>query len=479
MWQNAVTDGSVERLWPGSQLQHYVLPSAVESGIQGGQYFVWTILFLIVFGLVFRRPFSVFFTWMGGFFKSPVRRTYFDTSPAVRYGLLLSFVITLPISAFLVYGTQAVEAPYYVILGCICAYFALRFIVTSGISYVSGEDGFVTAVNRMSCVSFMTAVMVFCVIYILGMFMPDLFPVLTDKVAPAVSGVLVFLYLTEQLRIIFAFKEPLLMSILYLCTLEILPIAIAVATILKKISNILVSQPAPGNTQSPFSEITSKYGVQVDYFPFFKIEPLTAKEFRAQKVAILDYTAIFFSAKSSIDAFFSVCEAMRVTVPETMKYFCTTENIALYLQKHIVYRKRKIFFGKGTVDSVIDTIGPKHKGENFLIASTDTTKPDVIKAFTKAGLKFGNAVFSKTVYSDLKDVDLSKYQMVVFYSPSDVKSLAQNYPDFKQGDLLFVTYGPSTARALKENGFAVEVEAPTPEAPSVSKALLLYLENHK
>ena len=234
-----------------------------------------------------------------------------------------------------------------------------------------------------------------------------------------------------------------------------------------------------GNTQSPFSEITSKYGVQVDYFPFFRIEPLTAKEFRTQKVAILDYTAIFFSAKSSIDAFFSVCEAMRVTVPETMKYFCTTENIALYLQKHIVYRKRKIFFGKGTIESVMEAIGPKHKGENFLIASTDMTKPDVIKAFTKAGLKFGNAVFSKTVYSDLKDVDLSKYQMVVFYSPSDVKSLVQNFPDFKQDGLLFVTYGPSTAKALKDNGFVVEVEAPTPEAPSVSKALLLYLENHK
>ena len=233
-----------------------------------------------------------------------------------------------------------------------------------------------------------------------------------------------------------------------------------------KISNILVSQPAPGNTQSPFSEITSKYGVQVDYFPFFRIEPLTAKEFRTQKVAILDYTAIFFSAKSSIDAFFSVCEAMRVTVPETMKYFCTTENIALYLQKHIVYRKRKIFFGKGTIESVMEAIG-------------DTTKPDVIKAFTKAGLKFGNAVFSKTVYSDLKDVDLSKYQMVVFYSPSDVKSLVQNFPNFKQAGLLFVTYGPSTAKALKDNGFVVEVEAPTPEAPSVSKALLLYLENHK
>ena len=170
---------------------------------------------------------------------------------------------------------------------------------------------------------------------------------------------------------------------------------------------------------------------------------------------------------------------MRVTVPETMKYFCTTENIALYLQKHIVYRKRKIFFGKGTVDSVIDTIGSKHKGENFLIASTDSTKPEVIKAFTKAGVKFGNAVFSKTVYSDLTQIDLNKYQMVVFYSPSDVKSLLNSYPEFQQNGLLFVTYGPSTAKVLKDHGYSVEVEAPTPEAPSVSKALLLYLENIK
>ena len=229
-----------------------------------------------------------------------------------------------------------------------------------------------------------------------------------------------------------------------------------------KISNILVSQPAPGNTQSPFSEITSKYGIHIDYFPFFRIEPVTAKEFRAQKVAVLDYSAVFFSSKSSIDAFFTVCEEMRVTVPETMKYFCTTENIALYLQKHIVYRKRKIFFGKGTVDSVLEVIGTKHKNEQFLIAS-----------------KFGNAVFSKTVSSDLKELDLSRYQMAVFYSPLDVKSLMQNYPDFKQNGLLFVTYGLSTAKAMKDNGLAVEVEAPTPEAPSVSRALMLYLEKQK
>ena len=242
------------------------------------------------------------------------------------------------------------------------------------------------------------------------------------------------------------------------------------------ISDILVAQPAPGNTQSPFSEITSKFGVHVDYSPFFHIEPLTAKEFRAQKVTILDYTAIFFSAKSSIDAFFAVCEAMRVIVPETMKYFCTAENIALYLQKHIVYRKRKIFFGKGTVDSVIETIGTKHKGENFLIASTDSTKPEVIKAFTKAGVKFGNAVFSKTVYSDLTQIDLSKYQMVVFYSPSDVKSLLENFPDFKQGDLQIATFGPATAKAVKEAGLEIAIMAPSPQVPSIAKALELYLE---
>lgn len=246
-----------------------------------------------------------------------------------------------------------------------------------------------------------------------------------------------------------------------------------------KIKSILVSQPAPGNTTSPFREISVKYGVEIDYLPFFKIEPVTAKEFRAQRVNILDYTAIVFSAKSSIDAFFAICEETRTVVPETMKYFCTTENIALYLQKHIVYRKRKIFFGSGTTDSIITAIGTKHKNEKFLIASTDVTRPDVIKTFTKANLTFGTAVFSKTVYSDLKEVDLKKYQMVVFYSPSDVKSLLDNYPDFTQEDLLFVTYGPATEKALTEANIKVEVTAPTPMAPSVSKALMLYLESRQ
>lgn len=245
------------------------------------------------------------------------------------------------------------------------------------------------------------------------------------------------------------------------------------------ITNILVSQPDPGNTISPFSEITEKNGIQIDYIPFFKIAPVDVKEFRNQKINILDYTAIFFSAKSSIDAFFAICEETKTAVPETMKYFCTTENIALYLQKHIIYRKRKIFFGKGTTDSVIAIIGTKHKNEKFLLASTDVPKADVIKAFTKAKLKFKEAVFSKTVYSDLSKVDMSKYQMMVFYSPSDIKSLISNFPGFEQKNLLFVTYGPSTAKAVKDAGFSIEISAPTPEAPSVAKALLMYLGDCK
>lgn len=245
-----------------------------------------------------------------------------------------------------------------------------------------------------------------------------------------------------------------------------------------KVTNILISQQAP-TASSPYTDIISKYGVTIDFNQFFYVQPVTAREFRAQRIEILEHTAIVFSSKSTIDAFFSICEETRVAVPETMKYFCTTEAIALYLQKHIVYRKRKIFFGKGTVDSIIEAIGTKHKNETFLIAATDSTKPDVLKAFTKAKLKFQSAVFCKTMYSDMKEWDLHKYQMLVCYSPLDVKSLQDNFPEFKQENIKFLAFGPATAKALKDAGIEVEVTAPTPEAPSVAQALLIYLEKNK
>lgn len=241
------------------------------------------------------------------------------------------------------------------------------------------------------------------------------------------------------------------------------------------IKNILISQPAPANG-SPYTDLISKYGVNIDFHPFFKVEEVGVRDFRAQKVNVLDYTAIVFTSKTAIDAFFHLCEETRVVVPETMKYFCQSEAIALYLQKHIVYRKRKIFFGTGTVDSIIDCITAKHKTENFLIACTDALKPETKKLFVKAKLKYGSAVFVNTVSCNLSDIDLSKYQMVVFYSPADIKSLKENYPDFVQGDLLFATYGLTTAKAMKTAKLKMEIEAPTPEAPSIAKALMNYFE---
>lgn len=245
-----------------------------------------------------------------------------------------------------------------------------------------------------------------------------------------------------------------------------------------KITNILISQPAPQNS-SPYTELVSKYGVEVDFQPFFRVEPLNAKEFRAQKINILDFTAIVFTAKTTIDAFFKLCEELRVTVPETMKYFCNSEATAVYLQKHIVYRKRKIFYGNGTTASILDAIGSKHKDEKFLLAVTaDHIKGDLYKLFSKTKYKFESAAFVKTIYSDLKEVDMGKYQIMVFYSPADVKSLMENYPEFEQKELKIATFGPAAAKAVADAGFESNIQAPTPQAPSIAKALSLYMQEN-
>lgn len=242
-----------------------------------------------------------------------------------------------------------------------------------------------------------------------------------------------------------------------------------------KIKKILISQPKPLNA-SPYSDLVSKYGVSVDFHPFFKMEPLTAKEFRAQKINILDYTAIIFTSRTTIDAFFRLCEELRIAVPETMKYFCASESIALYLQKYIVYRKRKIFFGDGTQASIVTAIGTKHKDEKFLIAATDCNKNDIQKIFVKTKFQYNSAVFVKTINSNLAEFHLDEYQMVVFYSPSDVKSLLDNFPEFDQKELQIATFGPATAKAVKSAGLNSIITAPTPEAPSIAKAITLYLD---
>jgi uroporphyrinogen-III synthase len=244
------------------------------------------------------------------------------------------------------------------------------------------------------------------------------------------------------------------------------------------VQKILISQQQP-MTASPYTSIAEKFGVEFDFKPFFKIEPLTSREFRAQRINILDHTAIVFSARTTIDAFFQICEELRVKVPETMKYFCTTEAVANYLQKHIVYRKRKIFFGDGRPESIIGLIGTKHKGEKFLIATVESAGKDAMtKLFEKENYDFETAVFVKPVSQDLKSIDLHSYKLLVLFNPADVKSLYENQPEFKQEGLKFISYGKSIVTALQEAGLEIEISAPTAEIPSVAKALELYLSKN-
>ena len=241
------------------------------------------------------------------------------------------------------------------------------------------------------------------------------------------------------------------------------------------VKNILISQQQP-KTASPYTSIAEKFGVNFDFVPFYKNEPLSSREFRAQKINILDHTAIVFSARTTIDAFFQLCEELRVKVPETMKYFCTSEAVANYLQKHIVYRKRKIFFGDGKPESILGLISAKHKGDKFLIATAGSTGKDAVtKLFETSPYSFETAVFVKPVSQDIKNVNLHNYDVVVFFNPADVKSLYENLPEFKQEDIKFVSYGKSVVTAMNEAGLSIEISAPTPEIPSVAKALEVFL----
>lgn len=241
------------------------------------------------------------------------------------------------------------------------------------------------------------------------------------------------------------------------------------------IKKILVSQNAP-RVLTQYESVTQKFSATFDFHPFFKIEPLTSREFRAQRINVLDYSAIVFSSRHVIDAFFSLAEELRAKIPETMKYFCTTEAVAMYLQKHIVYRKRKIFYGTGTPESVVALIGPKHKDEKFLIAMSDTSTGDALTSlFDAHHLHYATGVFVKSVSQDLSGINLHDYDMMVLYNPADLRSLQENFPDFQQGDMKLVSYGRSVVKPLEEAGLRIDVKAPSPEAPSVASAIEQYL----
>ncbi|PWD99665.1 uroporphyrinogen-III synthase [Marinilabilia rubra] len=244
-----------------------------------------------------------------------------------------------------------------------------------------------------------------------------------------------------------------------------------------KIKKILVSQPKPSTTKSPYFDLSEKNNVKIDFRPFIQVEGVSSKEFRQQKVNILDHTAVIFTSRTAIDHFFRICEETRVTVPDDMKYFCISEATAFYLQKYIVYRKRKIFHSTGKFPDLVEVI-KKHKQEKFLVPLSDIHKPEIPNLLTKAKIKFTKAILYRTVSSDLSDLKDINYDVLVFFSPSGIKSLMQNFPDFEQNDTLIASFGPATAKAVKEAGLRLDIQAPMPQAPSMTAALEMYIKKH-
>lgn len=244
-----------------------------------------------------------------------------------------------------------------------------------------------------------------------------------------------------------------------------------------KIKKILVSQPDPQSEKSPYLELANKHNLKIEFRPFIHVEGMSSKEFRQQRIDILQHTAVIFTSRTAIDHFYRICEEVRITVPETMKYFCISESIAHYLQKYIVYRKRKIFFGAGTFTQLMDVI-MKHKTEKFLVPLSDVHKAEIPKTLDKAKLKYTKAILYRTVSSNLSDIKRDDYDMFVFYSPSGIKSLFHNFPNFNQGEMIIAAFGPTTAKAVKDNGLRLDVHAPTPACTSMTQALEEFIKKY-
>ena len=240
-----------------------------------------------------------------------------------------------------------------------------------------------------------------------------------------------------------------------------------------------MSQPKPTSEKSPYYDIANKYGVDIVFRPFIKVESVSAKEFRQQKVSILDYTAIVFTSRHAIEHFFHLCELLRVCIPETMKYFCVTESIALYIQKYVQYRKRKVFFGAtGKIEDLIPSM-VKHKAERYLVPMSDVHNDEVKNLLDKAKLQHTEVVMYRTVSNDFAPDEPFDYDMLIFFSPVGVAALQKNFPDFKQGDIAIGCFGPATAKAARDAGLRLDVEAPTPAAPSMTGALEMFLKDLK
>jgi uroporphyrinogen-III synthase len=243
-----------------------------------------------------------------------------------------------------------------------------------------------------------------------------------------------------------------------------------------KIKRILVSQPEPTSAKSPYFEFAERNNVKVDFRSFIQVEGVSAKEFRQTRVNILDHTAVIFTSRTAIDHFFRICNDMRITVPESLKYFCISEATAFYLQKYIIYRKRKIFYGEGKFSELIDIV-KKHMDEKYLVPLSHIHKPEIPQLLDAKGVNYTKAILYRTISSDLSDLKDVNYDVLVFYSPSGITSLFKNFPEFQQNDIKIASFGPTTAQAVKEAGLRLDIQAPNPQAPSMTMALEIFVKN--
>jgi uroporphyrinogen-III synthase len=245
-----------------------------------------------------------------------------------------------------------------------------------------------------------------------------------------------------------------------------------------KIKKILVSQPKPTTEKSPYFDISEKYNVKIDFRPFIKVEPILAKEFRTQRISILDHTAIIFNARHGIDHFFRLCEEMRITVPETMKYFCISETVAVYLQRYIHYRKRKVFYGATGKLAELVVIMNKHLDEKYLFITSDVQNEDTLAALEKSKITLNKAVMYKTVSNDFGPDEEFNYDMLIFFSPIGIASLLKNFPNFVQGEIQIGCFGATTAQAVRDANLRIDIEAPLPGVPSMTMAIDNFLKEN-
>lgn len=241
------------------------------------------------------------------------------------------------------------------------------------------------------------------------------------------------------------------------------------------IKKILVSQPRPASEKSPYFDIAERLNVEIVFRPFIKVEGITPKEFRQQRISILDHTAVIFTSRHAIDNFFSLCQQMRLAIPEDMKYFCITEQVALYIQKYVQYRKRKIFFGStGKIDDIMPHV-LKHKNEKYFIPQSDKHDTKFSELLDSKKIFHTDGVMYRTVSNDFGEDEKFDYDMLIFFSPTGIQALMKNFPNFDQGDIAIGTFGPATAKAAKEAGLRLDLEAPSPEYPSITAAIDAYV----